>query len=80
MKINKTPQDPLDIKNSKFGEFDALSKDAPGSASNGTSSKSSHRNELYEVAKSAKGFEEDMLDEDFDHLVNDEKARSVFYN
>ena len=32
-------------------------------------------NELHKVVMNVEGFEEDMLDEAFDHLVNDEKAR-----
>ncbi|KAK9988631.1 hypothetical protein SO802_028870 [Lithocarpus litseifolius] len=35
-------------------------------------------NELHKVVMNAEGFEEDMLDEAFDHLVNDEKAGRAF--
>ena len=35
-------------------------------------------NELHKVVMNVEGFEEDMLDEAFDHLVNDEKARRAF--
>ncbi|KAK7829337.1 hypothetical protein CFP56_029516 [Quercus suber] len=35
-------------------------------------------NELHKVVMNVEGFEEDMLDEAFDHLVNDEKARRVW--
>ncbi|KAK7850756.1 hypothetical protein CFP56_043839 [Quercus suber] len=35
-------------------------------------------NELHKVVMNVEGFEEDMLDEAFDHLVNDEKAGRAF--
>ena len=35
-------------------------------------------NELHKVVMNVEGFEEDMLDEAFDHLVNDEKAERAF--
>ena len=35
-------------------------------------------NELHKVVMNVEGFEGDMLDEAFDHLVNDEKARRVW--
>ena len=36
-------------------------------------------NELHKVVMNVEGFEEDMLDEAFDHLVNDEKGRKSLY-
>ena len=35
-------------------------------------------NELHKVVMNVEGFEEDMLDEAFDHLVNDEKTERAF--
>ncbi|XP_075665695.1 uncharacterized protein LOC142635426 [Castanea sativa] len=35
-------------------------------------------NELHKIVMNVEGFEEDMLDEAFDHLVNDEKAGRAF--
>ena len=35
-------------------------------------------NELHKVVMNVEGFEGDMLDEAFDHLVNDEKAGRAF--
>nr|POE53890.1 hypothetical protein CFP56_27576 [Quercus suber] len=62
---NETPQN--DIKNPEFEVVVTVLSHGPVNA-----------NELHKVVMNVEGFEEDMLDEAFDHLVNDEKAGRAF--